>query len=535
MFEDFYQLTQNPFQINTDPRFLWLGEKHKEALAILQYGVLGNKSFLLLTGDVGTGKTTLINALLKSQGDDTLVATIQDPDLSDLDLYNYISQSFGILHRFDTKGAFLLGFKKFLEKNYYKGKKVLLIVDEAQKAKQEVLEAIRCLSNIEVDGNKLINIFFVGQNEFNNILLKDENKAIRQRITISYNIKPLTCDEVGKYIQFRLFKAGAKAKIFKKDAVVEIFNFTKGYPRLVNILCDRCLLTGFVGGKKTIDRKTVKECCAEIDISRQAGTVRQDVHHEIDRKDQYPYPRQFFLRKRYLVFCLVIMLLGLGYFFSNELARMLPDHFLGAVNVQEARSIAPIVSLAPPSANSSGETGANQESRNEMAHIALSALEQKENQNTGEVIHPSISSGKGGIIAPVPVAGPTNKTKSTISPPPSYERKMQIYFKSDSISPAPEYIEGLKVFSDRFMELDGGRIVIRGYTDSSGAALYNKKLAKFRADIVKTFLEGRGVDVAKITTFGVISEASSEETISPPQTEGRARRVELEIILPVFE
>jgi general secretion pathway protein A len=164
MFEDFYHLTQNPFQINTDPRFLWLGEKHKEALAILQYGVLGHKSFLLLTGDVGTGKTTLINALLRGQGADTLIATIQDPDLSTLDLYNYISYAFGMPDRFSTKGEFLASFRKFLTQNYYNGKKILLIIDESQRLNHLLLEEIRCLSNIEVDGNKLISIFFVGQN-----------------------------------------------------------------------------------------------------------------------------------------------------------------------------------------------------------------------------------------------------------------------------------------------------------------------------------------------------------------------------------
>ncbi|MBU1640680.1 MAG: AAA family ATPase [Proteobacteria bacterium] len=532
MFEDFYHLTQNPFQINTDPRFLWLGEKHKEALAILQYGVLGNKSFLLLTGDVGTGKTTLINALLKGQGSDTLIATIQDPDLSTLELYNYIAYAFGVQDRFDTKGEFLESFRRFLEKNYYSGKKVLLVIDEAQRTKQNILEDIRCLSNIEVDGNKLINIFFVGQNEFNDILLQDENKAIRQRITISYNIKPLTCSEVAKYIQFRLFKAGAKGAIFKKDAVEEIYKYTHGYPRLINILCDRCLLTGFVRGEKTIGRKTVKECCAEVDISLQADIARQDVHREINHKKQHPYPWRLFLQKRYLLFGLAIMLLGLGWFFSDELARMLSTHSSSAVSVQET-SISPLVSSVPPSVNSSGENGAKQGLWNEMAHIVLSALGQKENQDPGEVLHPSSSSDKGGIVAPATVSEPTNKAKSTISPLPSSDRKMQIYFQSDSISPAPEYIEGLKVFSERFMNIDGGRIVIRGYTDRSGTPLYNKKLAKFRADIVKTFLEGRGVDVAQITTFGVISESSSEEAISFPQTGGGMRRVELEIILPV--
>ncbi len=528
MFEDFYHLTQNPFQINTDPRFLWLGEKHKEALAILQYGVLGNKSFLLLTGDVGTGKTTLINALLKGQGDDTLIATIQDPDLSSLDLYNYIAYAFGLPDRFDTKGKFLVRFRKFLEENYYSGKKILLIIDEAQRTKQEILEDIRGLSNIEVDGNKLINIFFIGQNEFNDILLRDENKAIRQRITISYNIKPLTCDEVDKYIQFRLFKAGAKARIFKKEAVREIFKCTQGYPRLINILCDRCLLTGFVIGKKVIGKKTVRECYAEIDLSMPSKPARAEPQ-KYDHHDKFQPSESLSWQNIVLLACVSLLLLGSGWFFYEKVKNSFALSPHRGLSVEE-RGVTPPSSSASPSGDDTGRHGTNQAAANRLSRLTAGAKGQKE-RAVEEVVSPtSLFPVKGEMKGATESRGYAVKVKRDVSSLAHHERRMQIFFQPDSISPAPEYVDALKKFSDRFLGLDGGRIVIRGYTDRSGSARYNKKLAKFRADIVKTFLEGRGVDVSKITTIGVISGLSPAESQSSPSPRKVGRRVELEIV-----
>ncbi|MCP4764337.1 MAG: AAA family ATPase, partial [archaeon] len=210
MYTSFYNLHVKPFQISSDPKFLWFGEKHKEALATLKYGVLDNKGFLLMTGDVGTGKTTLINALIESLSDDIIYACVPDPSLSKLEFFNYIASSFGIVQEFLTKGSFLVGFRKFLMDAYEENKKVLLIIDESQLLTQELLEEIRLLSNIERSNTKLINIFFVGQNEFNAIVSKEQNRAVRQRLTLNYNIDPLTPDETQKYIDFRLEVAGAE-------------------------------------------------------------------------------------------------------------------------------------------------------------------------------------------------------------------------------------------------------------------------------------------------------------------------------------
>jgi type II secretory pathway predicted ATPase ExeA/outer membrane protein OmpA-like peptidoglycan-associated protein len=266
MYRSFYELKEKPFQITTDPRFLWLGEKHKEALSILKYGILDNKWFLLLTGDVGTGKTTLINALLKSLDDSVIVATVPDPGLDELDLFNVIADLYGIDRTFTSKGEFLIHFRRFLNDAHDEGKKNLLIIDEAQRLNQERLEVIRLLSNIERQETKLINIFFVGQNEFNDTLRRPENRALRQRITINYNITPLTGDETGEYISHRLKVAGASRQIFHPDAVRRVAAYTGGYPRLINVLCDYALVTGYVKGARLILPAVVDECARELQI-----------------------------------------------------------------------------------------------------------------------------------------------------------------------------------------------------------------------------------------------------------------------------
>ena len=191
MYLDHYQLKTKPFQITADPKFLWLGEKHKEALATLRYGILDNRGFLLLTGEVGTGKTLLINRLISMLDMDTAVATLPDPDLTSMDFYNILADGFKMNRTFDSKGAFLLHLRDFLHKSYADQKQVLLIIDESQRLNHRLMEDIRVLSNIELQDRKLINIFFVGQQEFNTILTAPQNRALAQRITVRYHITPL--------------------------------------------------------------------------------------------------------------------------------------------------------------------------------------------------------------------------------------------------------------------------------------------------------------------------------------------------------
>ena len=269
MYLSYYDLNEWPFQISADPKFLWLGEKHQGAMAAMEYMILGNKSFLLLTGDVGTGKTTLINALVNRLSEETIVANVPDPNLDKLDFYNFVANAFGMEKVYSTKAAFLIDFKEFLHQAHANNKKVLIIIDEAQNLTHERLEEIRLLSNIEKQTSKLLNIFFVGQNEFNDILMRTENRPLRQRITINYNLKPLTEKETKLYVLHRLNKAGAQRDIFTHDAIREIYSFSGGYPRLINIICDLTLLSGYVGKIKTINSKIVQECADEHRLPNQ--------------------------------------------------------------------------------------------------------------------------------------------------------------------------------------------------------------------------------------------------------------------------
>lgn len=266
MYLKHYNLNIKPFGISPDTRFLWLSEKHSEALATLRYGILDNKGFLLLTGDVGTGKTALINRLIEELEIKVIVASIPDPGLDVLDFFKILAAEFNIGTRFNSKGEFLIHFKQFLLKAYAKKRQVLLIIDEAQRLNHELLEQIRLLSNIELHHRKLINIFFVGQNEFNDMLLEERNRAVRQRITLKYNIDPLTGNETDQYIKNRLNVAGATYDIFTPDAVQAIFSITNGYPRLINIICDHALLSGYVLGITSIDRKVIKDCARDLNV-----------------------------------------------------------------------------------------------------------------------------------------------------------------------------------------------------------------------------------------------------------------------------
>jgi general secretion pathway protein A len=251
---------------------LWLGENHAEALATLNYGILDNKGFLLLTGAIGSGKTMLINSLVKQIDSEVMLATISDPQLKLIDFYNILSDEFGMDKRFESKGDFLIHLKKFLIAQHAMGKKVILIVDEAQRLTHDLMDEIRVLSNIELAHCKLINIFFVGQREFKNMLLEDRNLPLRQRITYNYHLDPLTQHETAAYVAHRLTVAGAAKKIFTEKAIREIYDFSKGVPRLINIICDDGLVTGYSKGTTMINEDLIKECANELKISTDRPT-----------------------------------------------------------------------------------------------------------------------------------------------------------------------------------------------------------------------------------------------------------------------
>ena len=513
MYQSFYNLKIKPFQITTDPKFLWLGEKHKEALATLKYGILENKGFLLLTGDVGTGKTVLIHGLMKIIDVSAIVATIPDPGLSSIDFFNFLSEEFKMNRRFDSKGAFLIHLKHFLYNASASDKKVLLIVDEAQRLNHELLEQIRLLSNIELDNRKLINIFFVGQSEFNKMLNEERNKAIRQRITVSYHIDPLTEQETRQYINHRLKVAGCSRELFKAEAVRKIYTFSHGYPRLVNIICDHALLTGYSVGKKTIDAAVIKECEKELKIPLNETNKERNEPERFESREESPFAvlQNKSTSKRIAYIAVIVLMLAVtGYFLFNLQVKDSPRWKMEDIAPQTYDSPA----LKAKETFVPGIAGEN-EIKKELPVVKRFEEQSIESKNPAESDQPKVANQNEELPA-----------NSRVSPFP--DRKIVIYFKNNSNDLPDRAYEMLDRIADFMVHNPAAKVNISGYTDSTGANSYNVSVSQFRANMVKGYLVGKGVEPLKIKALGL----GPENPIASNETEeGRQmnRRVEIEL------
>jgi len=261
MYTEFYGLKEKPFNLTPSPRFVYMSEGHKEAMALLTYGVTERKGFILLTGEVGTGKTTMIHNLINNLDAGVEYVYLVNPILSTQEFIDYLAfSSFKKRVHFRSKADFLLEFEDFLKKCFQNQKIFILIIDEAHKLSFELLEEIRLLSNMEFAEEKLINIFLVGQPELNENLNSPKGRATLQRIGVRYDIPPLGLKETGEYLDTRLMVAGAsrKGEIFQKDAVEAIYRFSQGYPRTINILADNALLLGYSSDRRTINASMIE-------------------------------------------------------------------------------------------------------------------------------------------------------------------------------------------------------------------------------------------------------------------------------------
>jgi general secretion pathway protein A len=269
MYTEFYNLRDKPFNLTPSSRSLYLGDIHKEALALLTYGVLDRKGFILLTGEVGTGKTTMVHALLTNLGRDIEYVYLSNPLFAVNDFMNYLAFSaFKEKRDIKNKTDFLIQFKAFLEKQLRERKNFILIIDEAQKLSFELLEEMRLLSNLETSEEKLLNIFLVGQPELNELLIQPRCRPLLQRISTRYHIRAL--DESGslEYISTRLKLAGAENpdKVIPRNVARTIFRYSDGYPRMINILADNVLLFGYSRGVRNITPAMVKECYDDLQL-----------------------------------------------------------------------------------------------------------------------------------------------------------------------------------------------------------------------------------------------------------------------------
>ena len=267
MYSAFYNLKESPFNHSVNPRYTWLSEKQLAALADFKQNYIHKKGLYLITGEAGTGKTAFTKRLLAEIESKTIVATVTDPDLDKLDFFNWLSAEFNMDVMFKSKGAFLTRFKRFLLEAYQKKIQVSLIIDDAHRINQKLIEEILTLSNIEKAGTKLISIFLVGQSGFNQILRGKQNSALRQRISAHFHLKPLTEDEMAQLILYRLKVAGAKTEIFNAEAFHEIYRFSAGYPRMAVTICDRAMIAGCVSATHIIDKKLIIECGKDLQIA----------------------------------------------------------------------------------------------------------------------------------------------------------------------------------------------------------------------------------------------------------------------------
>jgi general secretion pathway protein A len=265
MYKDFYRLTEDPFNLTPDPRFLFLTDKHRDALDHLLYGIRQRKGFICLTGEVGAGKTTLCRRLLNELKDGYHTALILNPMLSQTQMLRAIAQEFGIVARCRDRLGYMQILNEFLLAASAQGKDVVLLIDEVQDMPDDTLELTRLLSNLETASRKLLQIVLVGQPELREKLSRPQFRQLAQRITVWYHLGTLTHDETDQYLRHRLKIAGAEDGLqFDASAVREIFEYSQGTPRLINAVGDKALLAGYVYQKASIDAGTVQLAIREL-------------------------------------------------------------------------------------------------------------------------------------------------------------------------------------------------------------------------------------------------------------------------------
>lgn len=266
MYESFYGLTSKPFQLNPDPSFYFGSKQHRRATAYLEYGMHQNEGFIVITGAVGAGKTTIVRGLLDSLDPNKVVAAhLVSTQLDAEDTLRLVAAAFGVRTKDVSKSDILMSLEAFLVTITGKGKRCLLIVDEAQNLTPRAVEELRMLSNFQFGNHALLQSFLVGQPEFREILQSPHMQQLRQRVIASCHIGPMDLDETKGYIEHRLKCAGAKEKPgFDDGAFASIHKASGGIPRRINSLCDRLLLFGFLGGKTTFSQEDVNEVAREI-------------------------------------------------------------------------------------------------------------------------------------------------------------------------------------------------------------------------------------------------------------------------------
>jgi general secretion pathway protein A len=268
MYCDYFGFKERPFTIAPNPKYLFMSERHREALAHLLFGVGDSGGFVLLTGEVGTGKTTVCRCLLEQLPEHTDIAFILNPKLSAIELLQTICDDLDLEYGIENQAVSIKQLNDVLNqhllKSYAAGRHTILLIDEAQNLSSEVLEQIRLLTNLETNEKKLLQIILIGQPELKTILSKTELRQLSQRITARYHLDPLTLEETSGYIHYRMAVAGSEASLFPPKSIETIHKISQGVPRLINTICDRCLLGAYSRNLKKVDTSLVKQAAIEV-------------------------------------------------------------------------------------------------------------------------------------------------------------------------------------------------------------------------------------------------------------------------------
>ncbi len=496
MYTKYFGLKEKPFDLSPDPKFLYLSEAHREAFAHLKYGVQEKKGFVVITGDVGTGKTTLLNALLQDLDPKIKKVHLTDPGMTAEDLFYMVRKSLDFPVDDLGKGKLLWDLSDFMNNKLPENERVLLIVDEAQRLSPAMLEEIRLLSNVETPNKRLFQIFLVGQQELNGRLQAPELRQLRQRVGVKYHLTPLNLTDTQKYIQHRLKVAGfGGADLFHKGAIRGIHSFSRGYPRLINVLCDNSLINAYSRDLKEIRRGIVKESIKDIKVS-------------------YAIPQKRSYAKAALATMLVFLLAGLTYGVYNGVYH----------GTTETPLQGPALSNEKPQLDSNVETP--------MTHVEA-AIQQEERTRAKE------SSGTEEDSRDVEQALKDEERKlaeelKQVAPPPKSQQeplniKQKILFDYNDYEVRPEATESLREVAAAIHRFPQASVVIEGHTDNSGDNDSNKLLSEERAEAVKRWLvEHAGIEESrlKITAWGDAKPLASNDT-----AEGRKINRRVEIII----
>ncbi|MFQ5455753.1 MAG: ExeA family protein [Nitrospirota bacterium] len=276
MYKEFFQFSAPPFNLTPDTQFFYFSHKHEDAFSNLLYGIKERKGFMAITGEVGTGKTTLCRLLLKRLDANIKTSLIFNPNLTTIELLQAINQDFGIKNSFRSKKRLVDELNNFLLKELTAGGNAVLIIDEAQNLRTECMEEIRLLSNLETEREKLIQIILMGQPELNAKLSLKSLRQLDQRISIRYNIRPLDVGETRDYITHRIKTAGNKdTLLFTSDSINKIHQFTKGVPRLINIVCDKALLAAYVSELKIVTGNIIEKAIDDLNVERNISHIKR--------------------------------------------------------------------------------------------------------------------------------------------------------------------------------------------------------------------------------------------------------------------